>query len=139
LIKAKVIDIIGRWSLISYSTENLDGQSITITERQIGSLEYTVDGKVELAIDRDPEMLAELRVDPSAAKIFYSGHFEVDDESQQVKHFVEISNIQDRVGTVLNRTFELKNGRLIVRGQGLRASVILEWARTKQQKGHGPL
>lgn len=109
LNKTKGIDIIGRWSLVSYSTENLDGQLITITERQMGSLEYTVDGKVELSIDRDLEMLAELRVDPSAAKIFYSGRFEVDNESQQVKHFVETSNIQDRVGTVLNRTFELKN------------------------------
>jgi hypothetical protein len=125
--------IIGSWSLISYSTENLLGHFIAIQECQIGSLNYSSEGRVSLKIERDPAMLTENNLDSEIAHISYSGRFAVDRSRHEVKHFIERSNRLDRIGSILTRTFELVGNRLVIKGCGLRGPVVLEWIRRANQ------
>ncbi|MGZ3783863.1 MAG: lipocalin-like domain-containing protein [Bdellovibrio sp.] len=121
--------LIGTWSLLSYTGENLEGQTITIRDQQSGSLEYTADGCVRMEIKRNPEMLRDLKIAPDLAHVSYSGRFEVNNVTNEVYHFIECADRPDRVGNKLKRTFVINSDYLKIQGQGLKASVTLVWRR----------
>lgn len=134
----KQSQLVGIWSLLSYTGEDLSGRPLTIREHQFGRLEYMDNGKMRVEINRDVEWLRELNVDLGLEHISYSGRFEVDFELSEVSHLVECADRPERIGSRLKRTFSLKADRLIIRGQGLYCPVILEWQRVPQAKSYAP-
>ena len=121
--------LIGKWRLQSYEGYSKAGIKISITEGQHGHLEYTSDGKVTVAIQRDLIRLEDIGLNPRLADIQYSGRFETYPSKNLVLHHIEKSNELDRIGTVVTRYYSVKENHLEIKGMGFEGEVTLHWLR----------
>jgi hypothetical protein len=116
--------ILGTWKLVSASSSSSDGErsDTPLGVGPTGSITYTPDGRMSAIIShggRKPLFAAgptppttEQRADAFSTFVAYAGRFTL--KSDEVIHHVEISFIQDWVGTDQVRKIKLEGERLVL-------------------------
>ena len=117
-------ELVGTWKLVS-ATDTADKGEVqnAFGHGPVGFLTYTVDGRMMAIVSnggRQPLSIPDYIAAPAEerAKAFatfsaYAGTYTL--ESHRVIHHVQVSSLQNRVGTDLVRTIvSLKDGRLIL-------------------------
>ena len=116
--------ILGTWKLVSASSSSSDGErsDTPLGVGPTGFITYTPDGRMSAIIShggRKPLFAAgptppttEQRADAFSTFVAYAGRFTL--KSDEVIHHVEISFIQDWVGTDQVRKIKLEGERLVL-------------------------
>lgn len=136
-------DVVGSWKLVSVTGTAPDGSKTTpFGANPVGELHYTAEGRVMFTLsyggraklsvaDRVTAPTAE-RADAFATHFDYAGSYAIADG--KVTHRIEISSIENWVGTELVRVIRLDGRRLLLTtpplpGSGGGASNELVWER----------
>jgi hypothetical protein len=138
--------LIGSWKLVSSTDTTEKGETRdTFGQNPTGFLTYTADGRMMAIISHGgrkplstPDYIAapaEERAAAFATFAAYAGTFTLD--GSRVIHHVQISSLQNRVGTDLVRTIlKLDSDQLILRRPpglrgGIQVTTVLVWQRLK--------
>ena len=139
--------LVGTWKLISAidTTEKGEAKS-AFGQNPVGFLTYTADGRMMAIIAHGPRKLlsvpdytaapAEERAEAFATFAAYAGRYTLNGD--KVVHHVEISSVQNRVGTDLTRSIvALQGDRLVLRTPpflkgGVMVTTELIWERLKE-------
>jgi hypothetical protein len=117
-------DLVGTWNLVSVTAVSAKGESnnapfgaspkgvITYTSDGRMTCLVSYDGRKPLSADRVAAPAAE-RAQAFATFFAYAGRYSV--EGSRIRHHVEISSVQNWVGTDLVREAKIEGGRLTIR------------------------
>jgi hypothetical protein len=120
----KKSDLVGTWKLVSAWSTRPNGERVTLYgEHPIGFLTYTQEGRMIVILGdsaRPPLSTEDRLAAPMAERAAafsnfsaYAGTFRI--EGDRVIHHLEISSIQNRVGTDQVRYMKLEGDRLTLR------------------------
>ncbi len=138
--------LVGTWKLVSAANTTEDGKTgDAFGHNPTGFLTYTADGRVMAIISHGgrkslsvPDYISapvEERAEAFATFTAYAGSFTLDGD--RVTHHVQISSLQNRVGTDLVRTIlKLEGDQLVLRTPptlrgGVQVTTVLVWQRLK--------
>ena len=137
--------VVGVWTLLSATATDEKGQDprTPYGKNPTGMLIYNADGSMSIVISnegRKPLSVPDREAAPAderaqafATFLAYSGHYKV--VGDKMTHHIEVSSVQNWVGTDLVRTVEVKGDRLVLKTPAVRLGgrlqiVELAWQRT---------
>lgn len=133
--------VIGTWSLLEYTREDLQGERYyPLGEDATGYLMYTPDGYMSATLSRsNREALAYFSTGDlhtgtakemaQAANSYhaYSGRFEVDEATQTLYHHMEMSLVPNRIGQVQDRRLQIEGNEITITSKS--TSSFIRWRR----------
>jgi hypothetical protein len=137
---------VGTWTLVSATAtdENGQGARTPYGKNPTGMLIYNADGSMSIVISnqgRKPLSVADREAAPAderaqafASFLAYSGHYKV--AGDKVTHHIEVSSVQNWVGTDLVRTLQVNGDRLVLKTPPSRLGGRLQLVELTWQRAH---
>jgi hypothetical protein len=114
--------LVGTWHLVSYVERPTDGSAsfYPLGEHPEGMIFYTPDGYVSAQLQRSGrhpsgshDMLDHAQ-DGTISYVGYSGTYQIDENQQQVTHFISISFLPNLLGSAIARTVRIEGDFLYI-------------------------
>ncbi len=146
VLAAPAPQVVGVWTLVSATSTDEHGRGMRAPygKSPTGVLIYNTNGSMSIAISNDGRKLlsvadreaapADERALAFSTFLAYAGHYRI--AGDQITHHVEVSSVQNWVGTDLVRSVEVKGDRLVLRTPPTRLGghlqiVELAWQRAR--------